>query len=182
MIATNWTLSWPRWQLMRQLDNPATPDQLAPARKDRVVRPATGTTRPQPTNAPGDVIDRARRYLAAIPPAVAGRHGDADTFRVCCRLVRGFALGDEDAMLVLNEWNVKCEPPWSEDELRAKLIGARRYGREPSAAFLRVGLDAEGGKTVVQGPGREVRPRKPTDRFDSRRGHQPDRSSITPIS
>ena len=39
-----------------------------------------------------DTIERARRYLAAIPPAVAGNHGDAATFRVCCRLVRGFAL------------------------------------------------------------------------------------------
>ena len=97
---------------------------------------ATGKARPQPTNASGDVFARARRYLAAIPAAVAGRHGDAETFRVCCRLVRGFALCDEDAMFVLGDWNVKCQPPWSEEELRAKLAGARRYGREPVGALL----------------------------------------------
>jgi hypothetical protein len=27
-----------------------------------------------------------------LPPAIAGQHGDVHTFRVCCRLARGFAL------------------------------------------------------------------------------------------
>ena len=85
---------------------------------------------------PPDVRERARRYLAAIPPAVAGNHGDAATFRVCCRLVRGFALDDEDALEVLTEWNRACTPPWSEEELRAKLEGARRYGRETIGGLL----------------------------------------------
>jgi len=82
------------------------------------------------------VLERARRYLAAIPPAVAGQHGDADTFRVCCRLVRGFALDDESALAVLKEWNLRCVPSWPERELRAKLTGARRYGREPLGGLL----------------------------------------------
>ena len=83
-----------------------------------------------------EVLARARRYLAVIPPAVAGHHGDADTFRVCCRLVRGFALEEDDAMALLSEWNLRCEPPWSETELRAKLDAARRYGREPIGGLL----------------------------------------------
>lgn len=104
--------------------HPQTPPAAVPARAE-----------PHNTNG-GEVVDRARRYLAAIPPAVAGRHGDADTFRVCCRLVRGFALDDDSALFVLREWNVRCEPPWSEDQLRAKLNGARRYGREPVGGLL----------------------------------------------
>jgi len=83
-----------------------------------------------------DVRERARKYLAVIPPAVAGNGGDAATFRVCCRLVRGFALHDEEALSVLEEWNSGCVPPWSEEELRAKLRGARRYGREPVGGLL----------------------------------------------
>jgi hypothetical protein len=83
-----------------------------------------------------DVLERARRYVAVIPPAVAGSHGDAATFRVCCRLVRGFALGDDEALGVLAGWNSACLPPWSEKELRAKLKGARRYGREPVGGLL----------------------------------------------
>ena len=79
----------------------------------------------------------ARRYLASIPPAVAGKNGDLATFKVCCRLVRGFALDDDSAMSVLREWNRACAPPWSASELRAKVAGARRYGREPFGGLLR---------------------------------------------
>ncbi len=78
-----------------------------------------------------DIRERARRYISRIPPAVAGSHGDATTFRVCCRLVRGFALDDEDALALLYDWNSRCQPPWSDADLRQKLNSARRYGREP---------------------------------------------------
>ena len=43
------------------------------------------------------LFDRARRFLARTPAAIAGQHGDLHTFRVCCRLVRGFALSDDEA-------------------------------------------------------------------------------------
>lgn len=89
-----------------------------------------------PTCQPTGTLERARRYVSAIPPAVAGNGGDAATFRVCCRLVRGFALEDEDALSVLADWNSACVPPWSEEELRDKLKGARRYGREPVGGLL----------------------------------------------
>lgn len=83
-----------------------------------------------------DPVDRARRYLARVPPAVAGQHGDVHTFRVCCRLVRGFALSDDEALEVLSDWNQRCLPPWSDDELRDKLSRAHRYGREPIGALV----------------------------------------------
>jgi hypothetical protein len=60
------------------------------------------------------------------------------TFRVCCRLARGFALSDAEAMTVLTDWNARCQPPWSNRELVDKLRRARRYGREPVG-----GLDVE---------------------------------------
>ncbi len=82
------------------------------------------------------VVTRARHYLNAIPPAIAGQHGDDVTFRVCCRLVRGFAMEDEAALEVLRDWNACCVPPWSDVELRSKLLSARRYGREPIGGLL----------------------------------------------
>ena len=96
---------------------------------------ATASPPPPPRSEP-DVIERARRYLSAVPPAVMGQHGDAATFRACCRLVRGFALDDDNALFVLSEWNARCEPPWTEGELRRKLEAARRYGREPIGGLL----------------------------------------------
>jgi hypothetical protein len=82
------------------------------------------------------VIERAIRYVASVPPAIAGQHGDVHTFRVCCRLIRGFALDDAQALHVLSEWNARCQPPWTEAELLAKLRGAARYGREPLGGLL----------------------------------------------
>jgi RepB DNA-primase from phage plasmid len=82
------------------------------------------------------VTERAMRYIASVPPAIAGQHGDVHTFRVCCRLTRGFALDDEHALHVLSEWNSRCQPPWSEAELLDKLRRAARYGREPIGGLL----------------------------------------------
>jgi hypothetical protein len=116
------------------------------ARTTRVYTPADFPTPPPPTRvvrAPKiqaqrspDVVERARRYLAALPPAVSGQHGDVTTFRACCRLVRGFLLDDADALGVMREWNAQCAPPWSERELMDKIRRARRYGREPLGALL----------------------------------------------
>jgi hypothetical protein len=47
--------------------------------------------------------------------------GDVHTFRVCCRLVRGFALDDDEALDVLADWNGLCRPPWTERERRDKI-------------------------------------------------------------
>jgi hypothetical protein len=93
-----------------------------PSRTARVVMP--------------DVVERARRYAAAVPPAITGEHGDRHTFRLCCRLARGFALSDDQALDLLREWNAQCQPPWSERELIDKLDRARRYGREPVGGLL----------------------------------------------
>jgi RepB DNA-primase from phage plasmid len=82
------------------------------------------------------VIERAKRYVASVPPAIAGQHGDVHTFRVCCRIIRGFALDDEEALHALAEWNARCQPPWSEAELLDKLRRAARYGREPVGGLL----------------------------------------------
>jgi hypothetical protein len=98
--------------------------------------------RPEPVGTKGSVLgyrspaERARAYLSRIPPAVAGHHGDLHTFRTCCRVVRGFALDEDQALVVLVEWNANCQPPWTERELREKIRSARRNGREPIGGLL----------------------------------------------
>lgn len=84
----------------------------------------------------GPAIERAKHYLASVPPAISGQHGDVHTFRVCCRLIRGFALTEDQALAVLAEWNGRCQPPWSAEELLDKLHRAARYGREPVGGLL----------------------------------------------
>jgi len=115
-------------------DRQSRPTDFPLSPQTPVARSRTAPGRP--TGPVADGLERARRYVATIPPAVAGKGGDAVTFRVCCRLVRGFALGDDDALDVLAEWNSACAPPWSGEELRVKLDGPRRYGREPVGGLL----------------------------------------------
>jgi hypothetical protein len=97
--------------------------------REPVVRVGVGQGRRAST-------ERALIYLSRVPAAVAGRHGDLHTFQTCCRIVRGFALDDDDALAVLAEWNARCQPPWTERELREKIRSARRNGREPIGGLL----------------------------------------------
>ena len=80
------------------------------------------------------LLRRARAYLRATPPAVQGQGGDAHTYQVTCRLVRGFDLAEPEARDLLAEWNQTCQPPWSDRELDAKIDGALKYGTEPIGA------------------------------------------------
>ena len=101
------------------------------------VAVATRTVDPARSAVSRTAVDRARRYVARVPPAIAGEHGDVRTFRLCCRLVRGFALDDDEALNVLADWNSLCRPLWTERELRDKILRARRYGSEPVAGLLK---------------------------------------------
>lgn len=83
-----------------------------------------------------DVIDRARRYVARMPAAVSGSSGHNATFHAACVLVLGFGLSDGDAFALMQEFNSRCEPPWSDRELQHKVRqadkqpGERNYLRD----------------------------------------------------
>jgi len=102
---------------------PPLPEPPVSVWRQHVAAPATG-------------VERAWLYLERVPPAIAGQHGDVRTFQVCCRLVRGFALTEDEALTALAAWNTRCQPPWTEAELRNKLRSARQYGREPVGGLL----------------------------------------------
>jgi len=87
---------------------------------------AAGSPAPQQPDKRSAVQARAREYLAKIPPAVAGNHGHDQTFHAACVLAQGFALSVEEAMPLLEEYNQKCQPPWSEEELLHKLADAAK--------------------------------------------------------
>jgi hypothetical protein len=118
----------------RNVDVTYGPEDFPPVKEavawSRSVRPHEPRTIDVPA------VERAKRYLTSVPPAIAGQHGDVHTFRVCCRLVRGFVLDDDQALHVLAEWNARCDPPWSPTELLEKLHRAARYGREPVGGLL----------------------------------------------
>ena len=83
-------------------------------------------TSPSASAGPLDVIERARRYLAKMPPAITGQHGHDQTFAVACTLVQGFGLSVAAAVPLFADYNARCSPPWSEHDLAHKLADADR--------------------------------------------------------
>jgi hypothetical protein len=81
-------------------------------------------------------LERARRYLAATPPAIQGQRGDERTFRLCCRLVGRFGLTDDEALSLLADWNRRCEPPWTATALADKVRRSRTHAVRARDAAL----------------------------------------------
>jgi putative DNA primase/helicase len=71
------------------------------------------------------IYERAISYVAKLEPSVSGERGHDRLFRAACVLVIGFDLGAESSMRILREhFNPRCEPIWSERELRHKVEDA----------------------------------------------------------
>ena len=96
------------------------------AEAPQTSRPAAAAGGHRPTRSRGgaSVIDRARAYLAKLPPGIAGQNGSGATFRAAAALVQDLALSESDAWPLLCEFNERCEPPWSESDLRHRLDDA----------------------------------------------------------
>lgn len=82
------------------------------------------------------VIDRAAKYLAKMEPSISGSDGHGKCFRAACVLVMGFALSqDESLQLLASDFNPRCNPPWSDKELRHKIAQASK--QPGSRGYLR---------------------------------------------
>ena len=84
----------------------------------------------------GDVVERARAYLAKCEPSISGSGGHSTAFLVAQKLVRGFGLDDATAFALLSsEWNPRCVPPWSQHDLIRKVRQAVDEGRMEHGAL-----------------------------------------------
>jgi len=121
-LAGDWTaprsrvpVFWPGWL--------ARPDHERRTRATRRASPPTG-----------DLMVRARRYLAALPRPIIGSGSDRDTLYAACRLVRGFGLPAGEAERLLWEW-AGGRPGWTRAWIAEKVRHAERYGTEPLGAL-----------------------------------------------
>jgi hypothetical protein len=95
---------------------------------DEVKAPASDSGKHSRTASPtgwaapqASLARRVTAYMAAMPPAISGQGGHDQTLKAATALVRGFALSADDAWLFLLSYNTRCQPPWTEAELRHKL-------------------------------------------------------------
>jgi hypothetical protein len=93
-------------------------------------------------------FERAMAYLQTMDPAVSGAGGHNQTLRAACECVR-FGLCEAEAWQALQWWNDhRCQPAWTERELRHKLASAYKI------ATPRAGVRVAGSATSRRGPGR----------------------------
>jgi hypothetical protein len=86
-----------------------------------LARPEPAPERPTPTQPSTDVEKRAVAYVDRMPPAIAGAGGHQATWAVAVTLAKGFSLSESATLRILLEhFNPRCEPPWSERELEHK--------------------------------------------------------------
>lgn len=79
-----------------------------------------------------ELVDRARLYIAKMPPAISGSGGHDRTYAVAAVLVHGFALDHDNALSLLREWNqTHCEPKWTDHELIHKIETVRPAAGKP---------------------------------------------------
>ena len=87
---------------------------------------------PMPNNssvASGDAIERARRYVAKMPPSIDGQLGSRRLYAAACRVLHDFGLSDDDGLAVLaDSFNPGCSPPWDDKGLRRAIDKARAKG------------------------------------------------------
>lgn len=84
-------------------------------------------------------IDQARRYFFSgkgVPPAISGAQGHSQAYSAATALINGFALARGDAEIVFREWNLTCQPEWSESELAHKLNEAERKPHDKPRGHL----------------------------------------------
>jgi replicative DNA helicase len=82
------------------------------------------------------VIERARRYVEKMPEGISGQHGHDATFAAAQVIFRGFALSEAEGRPILEEYNQRCQPPWSEKELDHKIRSAIEKSRLPKGYLL----------------------------------------------
>jgi len=76
-----------------------------------------------------EVLAAAAADLEAHGPAVDGDGGGLHTVHAAAILTHDYALTDDEAWPLLEEWNATCRPPWEPDDLRVMLGRGRKYGK-----------------------------------------------------
>ena len=86
---------------------------------------------------PEDRVRRASAYLRAMPPAISGQGGHSRTYAAATTLVHGFCLDEGTALRILiDEFNPRCDPPWSDRELMHKVEDAATKPHERPRGWL----------------------------------------------
>ena len=71
-------------------------------------------------------MKRAKEYLTNVAPSIEGEGGNLHGYNVACKL-NDFGISPDLSFELMDEWNDRCLPPWSDVELRTLIRNATRY-------------------------------------------------------
>jgi P4 family phage/plasmid primase-like protien len=129
------------------------------------------TTMTVPRPGGPSVEDRAIAYLGTVDPAISGQGGSCPTFRAACVMAR-FDLPEHVALrLMLDHYNPKCVPPWSEAEMRHKVEDAYKKVTDRGSLLNSRGEQSRTSSTSA-GAAASVKPKPPSD-LDARMAKRP---------
>jgi hypothetical protein len=112
----------------------------------RVLPAAHRPSAPRPS---APALQRAAAYLKTVPPAIGGQRGHDATFWAARTMAWGFDLAAEESLrLLLEHFNPRCQPPWTERELRHKVEDADALPFDKPRGWLR---DAERARPPAAG-------------------------------
>jgi hypothetical protein len=101
------------------------------------------------------IVDRAIAYLAKTPPAISNQGGHDQTMEAARVVAWGFDLGAETAYQILDaHYNPRCQPPWTEKELRHKCQEADTVPFGKPRGWLLV--NRQGNRTANKSSNRQV--------------------------
>jgi hypothetical protein len=75
------------------------------------------------------MFERARAYVAKMPPAISHQGGHSATWNVARKCAADFGLSADQTLDILREYNQRCEPPWSDNDLAHKAKDAAEKAR-----------------------------------------------------
>ena len=72
-------------------------------------------------------VESAKNYLNLAHASIEGAGGDATAFGVAAK-VREMGISEDECLdLMMDDWNSRCVPPWSGEELSVKVGNAYKY-------------------------------------------------------
>jgi predicted P-loop ATPase len=103
------------------------PDALYAALFPPVTAPIRRAPKAKRSTLPAtDREERCRRYVATMPPAISGQGGHRAAFCVARVIVQDFGMTGSTAEQLFAEYNARCDPPWSNEDIAHKLRDAER--------------------------------------------------------
>lgn len=80
-------------------------------------------------------VEMAAAFIQGEPACISGQGGQQQLWKIALRLMRTYELPVHTALAMLDTYNTRCLPPWTEQEIVRTLERAAEHGQGPTGTF-----------------------------------------------